>query len=751
MDPAVSERTRADDALSSAVVVDYDLAGSALAIARRGFAVFPLHTPRSDGSCTCANNECESVGKHPRTGHGVKDATKDPSKIEAWWRRHPDANIGLRVGGGYCVIDVDGQEGFDSLRTLERKLGALPETLRARTGGGGEHRFFLVPSDIAIPNRVGKLGERLDVRSGNGYVVAPPSLHASGQRYKWIEPSAPIAALPPQWLGALTSRASGGATAPADGQSPDHEFQLRPHVEVIRVARPGTNESLNRHGFIVGQLIAAGLADEAEAHAELLRAALQSGLPKVEARATLDRALLAGKTKPLSLSGFGGRPLTDLGNAERLVDRHGRSFRYVHSFGPFFIWDGARFRKDETLAIELLAKDTVRHIYAEATTVTDDEVRKAIARHARGSESMVRIKAMVRLAQSETVIAVRAGDLDTNRWKLNVVNGTVDLRTGTLLPHEPEDLITKLAPVKFDPSAKCPTFDSFLDRIMDGKTALIEFMQRAVGYMLTGLTEEQVLFFFYGTGANGKTTLLNTLLALFGDYGKQADPELLVAKRGEAHPTGVADLAGARLAVCVEVEQGKRLAEALLKQLTGGDRIKARFMHRDFFEFEPTHKLCLAANHKPVLRGMDRGLWRRIRLVPFNVTIPEDEQDKALAEKLSEELPGILAWAVRGCSEWQRVGLDPPVEVRAATEAYRDEMDTIGDFITDRCVLSANAQEETGKLRKAYERWCEDAGETPLGTRAFSQALEARGLEKGRAAKKRLRRGIRLIEEDIPF
>ena len=357
---------------------------------------------------------------------------------------------------------------------------------------------------------------------------------------------------------------------------------------------------------------------------------------------------------------------------------------------------------------------------------------------------------MVALARSHERVSVRPSDLDRDPWKLNVENGTIDLRTGKLHTHDPADLITKLAPVAYDPSATCPEFEAFLDVVMAGDADLISFLQRAVGYTLTGDVREQVLFLLYGTGANGKTTFVTTMLSVLGDYGLQAEPELLVVRRGDVHPTGVADLVGSRLAVCAEVEQGRWLAEALTKQLTGGDRIKARRMHRDFFEFDATHKLYLAANHKPVIRGTDHAIWRRILLVPFAVTIPAHKQDRDLLDKLKEELPGILAWAVRGCLEWKKSGLAPPAAVKAATDAYREEMDTLADFIADRCTIAPGAKVKVGELRKAYEEWCEKTGEKPLGARLFGQLLTARGHEPDRDGNTRYRQGIQ-VRDDVPF
>ncbi|WP_338819594.1 hypothetical protein MTCOM_10940 [Moorella thermoacetica] len=419
--------------------------------------------------------------------------------------------------------------------------------------------------------------------------------------------------------------------------------------------------------------------------------------------------------------------LTDLGNARRLIKQHGENLHYCHPWGKWLVWDGKRWKKDETGAVLRLAKDTARSIYAEAAEEPEEAIRKKIADHARKSESALRIKAMVTLAESEPGIPVLPRELDRNPWLLNVQNGTIDLRTGELWPHKREDLITKIVPVEYDSEAGCPTWLAFLDRIMAGNERLIAFLQRAAGYSLTASTQEQCFFLLHGTGANGKSVFLTTLLAVMGDYGIQAAPDLLLAKSGESHPTEVADLFGARLVVATETEAGRRLAENLVKQLTGGDRLKARFMRQDFFEFEATHKIWLATNNKPIVKGTDYAIWRRIKLIPFTVTIPTKEQDKSLPAKLRQELPGILAWAVKGCLEWQKRGLDEPQEVIAATAAYRDEQDILGSFITDCCVVNPLAKVTAKNLYKAYVDWCEENGEYPQSQRNFGMRLTERG------------------------
>jgi putative DNA primase/helicase len=300
--------------------------------------------------------------------------------------------------------------------------------------------------------------------------------------------------------------------------------------------------------------------------------------------------------------------------------------------------------------------------------------------------------------------------------------------------------------VEFQPAATCPIWLAFLERIMAGNPDLLAFLQRAVGFTLTGSVREHVLLFCYGGGANGKSTFLNTLIALLGgEYSMKAPPDLLMARGGEAHPTERADLFGRRCVVCNEADDGRRLAESLVKELTGGDSIRARRMREDFWEFNATHKLWLAANHKPIVRGTDHGIWRRIKLIPFTVTIPDDEQDKALPAKLEGELSGILNWALAGCIEWQETGLAPPADVATATSHYQQAMDVMGQFLEQRCVTAGGAEAGATSLYRAYRDWCVATGEHSLNQTRFGTELTERGFKTDRRTHGVVRLGIGLL------
>jgi len=419
--------------------------------------------------------------------------------------------------------------------------------------------------------------------------------------------------------------------------------------------------------------------------------------------------------------------LTDLGNAYRFRDQWGSDVRWCDSWGKFLVFDTVRWALDQKRKIELLGVKTVQQIYAEAAQTRDKDTRKALADHAKRSESDSKRKAM--LSSVKCLLPILPDQFDRDPWLLNVLNGTVDLRTGELRPHNREDFITKLAPVEYDAEAECPTWWKFLRRIFRDNFSLIEYVQKAIGYCLTGDTREQCLFLFYGLGANGKSTFLEVIQVLLGDYATQTNSETFMVKRHSSPISNdVADLRGARFVCAVEIELGRRMAEVLIKQMTGGDKLKARFLYSEHFEFKPEFKIFLAANHKPVIRGTDHAIWRRIHLVPFKVQIPNDEQDKRLVDKLKAELPGILNWAIEGCILWQEYGLKPPEEVQAATQEYREEMDVIGDWLAECCIVAPGAEALAADLYDSYSEWAQNNGEKrPLSQKVFGQNLTIRG------------------------
>lgn len=425
----------------------------------------------------------------------------------------------------------------------------------------------------------------------------------------------------------------------------------------------------------------------------------------------------------------GGFVDTDMANAERFAQLHANAVFHTPECG-WLIWDGKRWCNDEQGKVMRLAKQTARKIFAELEHARNAE-EKTLFKWARQSQSKDRLNAMLSLAQSEPGIPARITEFDAEPMLLNCQNGMVNLSTGELLAHDPARKHSKITPIEYDPAAKCPQWLAFLTRVMSDDDEMIDFLQRAMGYTLTGSTGEQCLFFTLGTGANGKSVFLEILLLLLAEYGTNARADTFMLKpNGGGIPNDIARLVGMRFVGISETESGQRMAESLVKDMTGGDTVTARFLHKEFFSFKPEFKLWIRGNHKPNIRGTDDGIWRRIHLIPFAVQIPPGERDGKLPEKLRAELPGILRWAVDGAMQWQRDGLRVPGKVQEATREYRTEMDRLADFIVERCTTGPTFSAFAGNLYKAYTTWCAESGEHPMSQMAFGMALGERGFSK---------------------
>jgi putative DNA primase/helicase len=663
-------------------------------------------------------------------------------------------NIGLINGeasGGLVTVDLDCPEAIALAgRFLEPTLTSgresVPDSHWWYISPGLEHREF-----EGIPKTASE-GTILELRSTDHQTVVEPSVHPSGEHYRWSR-----SGLEPLEISADALTTAGRCLAAAAliaRHLPEHRdhgggggryhyalalagYLLRHDLEpnTVEVLLKAAWDARGWHGI--------------ERHRRSSYAGIERAVRDTAEKLRRDAPATGGRTLegmvqglPRKIADFLGWArfslregrkaylCTDAGNAERLADRHGANLRYCYPWGKWLVYDGTRWCADDRGAVVRLAKDTARAIFEEAKEAADDETAKRLGKWATSSLSESKLRSMIALAQSEPGIPVLPEEMDASNDLLNVLNGTIDLRTGELREHRREDLITKLAPVEYRLDAEAPTWRAVLERVLPSPE-IRAFFKRLCGYALTGDTSEHLLPVLYGTGANGKSTVLNALMDTLDDYATQAAPDLLIATKN-SHPTELADLFGMRFVASIEVEDGRRLAESLVKQLTGGDRIKARKMRQDFWEFAPTHKVFMAVNHKPTVRGTDNAIWRRIRLIPFTETIPPVEQDKKLPEKLQAERAGILAWAVEGCLEWRREGLQAPDEVRKATGEYRAEMDVLGAFLKDCCKQGPEENEAAGDLYTAYKLWCQDGGERIETQRRFGTQLRERGFERYR-------------------
>ncbi|HEV8534859.1 MAG TPA: phage/plasmid primase, P4 family [Candidatus Limnocylindria bacterium] len=446
-------------------------------------------------------------------------------------------------------------------------------------------------------------------------------------------------------------------------------------------------------------------------------------------------------------------PCTDMGNAERLVARHGEDLRYVSTKDQWYVWDGRRWRADDVREIERRVKDTHRGIYAEAEIAEGASRRKELAAHAVRSEAASKVSAALALARSDEKIALRTEQLDADPFALNVLNGTIDLRRGELRAHRRQDLMTKVAPVEYDPDARLDLWERFLAMTFGGDSELESYVQKAAGYSATADTREEVMFAGVGPTVAGKTSFGEALGATLGDYAARVDPETFLAGRRDSGPRAdVARLEGRRLVMGVEIEEGRRLDEGLVKQLTGGDTVVARHLYRDHFEFRPVFKLWLFANERPRVSDVDDAIWRRVRLIPFVHQVPRQLRDPELKATLRDPRiagPAILAWIVAGCRRWLAEGLGAATVIDSATEHYRAQMDPVAEFIAERCVVEADAWATIEELYETYRQWASGAGERrPLSKTQFGARLERRGHAADKGAKGvRIRRGIRLADQ----
>ena len=439
-----------------------------------------------------------------------------------------------------------------------------------------------------------------------------------------------------------------------------------------------------------------------------------------------------------------GYAITDIEAADKFVQDHSEDVRYVEAWDKWAVWRGDRWVVGQRAEINSKAESTVRKFEHEALSIPNPKDREEAIRCARQLQSDSRIRAM--LNRSKGRITASPDVFDKDPWLLNTYSGTVDLKNGMLHKYERKDFLTRILPIPFlsewsesvhlgklrcELGYDCPRWMDFLNTVLQGKQPLIQYMQKVVGYCLTGDISDQSLFILYGEGGNGKTTFLETIRLLLGDYAHQTNFSAFLAQKNDKTWHELARLKGARLATAVESDLGARLNEPLIKQVTGGDKITARFLYKEFFEYTPQLKLFLATNHRPEIRGRDHAIWRRVRLIPFSARIPRKDQDPYLLPKLMEELPEILSWAVEGCLLWQDSGLEPPAEVTAATEKYKEEMDMVKQFLDDFYVLPPGKKARASELHEAYSRFCEAAGKNymKLSRKALAEELRRKGIK----------------------
>lgn len=707
---------------------------------------------------------CIPSGKRPATERGFHDATLDAGQVLTFFAGRQN-NVGVPTGSvsGGWVLDIDPDKGgTESFAQLSEGI-ELPPTPIARTGRGGLHYWFAMP-DGPVKCAVG-LMPGIDIRGDGGYVVVPPSTLPEGA-YEWLVApwDVPLATCPAELLERLEAahknrKPDGDPSSSTVGRGFDIEralqgapegardatlFQLACRLRADNVGMDSAIAMLEMAARNCNPPFDARIARQkvewvwrryAAGYSDDVKDAIAGNVPNPTSDLALVNTAHANRVTVTTDEDDQPKPIrtsmTDLGNALRLVERIKGRAHWCHAWKSWMLWDGSRWKRDETGGAPILreACSMVRGMLSESLEQTAADLAWA-----RKSNMKREITSMIELAKAQDGIPITPDELDRNHWLLNVPNGTLDLRTGELRPHSKADLITRLAGAPYNPEANIELLASFLDTITRGSRDLQRFLCKAAGYSLTGSLSEQCLFFLYGSGRNGKSTFIDAIMHAMGEYSMHTPTETLMVKRDNPGvPNDLARLKGARLVAATETEAGKRLAESLVKQLTGGDPITARFLHAEYFTYTPTFKLWISGNYKPAIRGADEGIWRRMRLVPMDVRIPDSDVDKDLPAKLQADAEAILAWMVAGTGAWLESRLVTPDEVMEATGAYRTEMDTIGQFIDD-CVQGASggAFLASGQVYKAYRTWCEEHGEHARSAKMLSQEMVARGFTLGK-------------------
>jgi putative DNA primase/helicase len=677
---------------------------AARAYAERGWAVFP----------------CQPKSKQPLTAHGFKDASTDLKQIRAWWTDCPEANVAIATGAvsSITVFDVDIKpwkdvHGDQSLLALLAEYGALPSTLYQRTWSGGlQYIFAHAPG---VRNSTSKVGPHLDIRGDGGYVIVPPSIVEEDDRfgvYAW-QNDAEVAPMP-DWL--LERVKSAGAEAAAAGSPllPQTANLLRWPNSLLGGVEEGSRDDtcwrLVRHYATKRPPLS---KDEVLRFMLIWAADCTPPFPEATVHEKVER-VFAGIESRVLLE----LPLTDAGNAERMVVLFGDRFRWVTDAGEWLAWDSRRWAPGSLERVKGYALEAARMTQAAAVRLVGDaKLKRRIIGHALSGESAGGISNAVHVAKVLPAVWVDGRTLDSRPDLLNVANGTLDLKTFELRPHDPADQLTRTMAVPYEPEATAPLWRRFLDEVFCGRQDVIDYVQRAVGYTVTGSIEEQCFFLLHGAGANGKSTFVAVITALFADYATKLDQEAILASdrnRGRGPTPELVTLIGRRLAYVDEMEESRQLDEARVKALTGSERATGRALYQNMREWTNTAKLWLDLNHLPAFRGVDAGIERRPRVIPFDRRFEEHEQDKQLVQKLLAELPGILAWVIEGCRQWHKRGLDAPDVVSIATRRYRDDNNHLPIFMEEHYVKRAGAELQVGVLKEEYERWCGQRDEEAL-------------------------------------
>lgn len=627
-------------------------------------------------------------------------------EIMEWSTLDTELNIGVVCGkiSNLTIIDIDGEEGMQSLTTLN-----LPETYRVNTGKG-VHYYFQYCNNPAVNNAV-RILPGIDVRTEGGYVVSAYSKHKTGAVYTAHDPLLPVLPFPEHIMHIFEEKAAKKAT----------ETERFDPTKLVEGSRNSTLASISGSLFKV-------LADRdlVLENIKVINSKSPDPLDDKEVETIVNSICRYNIDAPK-------RKTTDIGVAERFMDVYKDTICFNVDSGNWMIFDGKRWVAHATDKRTYMCKEIVDKTIALIRNIPneqpeDSEFRESYEKFAHQCESAGHFKAIIGLLSQNMGRSGKVFDADSTLF--NCANVTFDLKSKNYKAHDRVDMLTKISPVIYNKEADCPIWKSFLDHIFNGNASLIKYMQRAVGYTMTGDTSEQVFFTLYGSGANGKSVFLDTLRYIMGDYGQQAEFSTFLAKQDNGARNDIARMVGARFVAASESGVFKTIDDALIKDITGGKQITARFLYKEPFEFTPQMKIFLATNHKPNIHDDSNGMWRRVKLIPFTVVIPKAEQDKNLYYKLLSEASGILNWCLEGYKMWAEAGLGNCSAVEEATEEYQENMDVIGRFVSENLVVGDTKQIKSSLLYDTFVEWCKRNGETAWKHTTFSLKMADKGYKK---------------------
>ena len=676
--------------------------------------------------------------KSPYTKHGLKEATTDPTQITKWWTEHPDALVAVVCGArsGILVVDIDtggdkcGEASFASTGLK------VPETVQTRTMSGGRHLLFKYPTGVNIKNSASTcFGQDVDVRAEGGYVIFAGSVLPDGRRYEYVEglsiEEVDIAPLPDEYLKRL--------------QAPARNTQRKKATETKEGAR---NDTLFHHSV---RAVHGGLSDEEVcASAFKLNQAFDPPLDGEEVEATVENAVSYRKNNR--------RPYTDLGNAERFREVWQARVYYVKEHRTWTYFDGQRWVLDDAAAARM-AHETVRGIVREAAGGDPDDLQHAI-RWQKTSEANARIKSLLDIASQLEGLSISQEAFDTHAHLVNFTNGTIDLRGGKFRESRASDLMTRMAGCEWEQGATAPRFLQFISEVVGGDEKDAHYLKKLAGYILSGDRKEQRLQILIGDGGDGKSTFIETLKRLIGDYQTTLAATSISAQTTAAIPNDIAKLAGKRLATISELPQKLHVNTQLVKAMSGGDTMTARFLHKEFFDFQPTAQLVVATNFYPYADVEDKAYFRRLAILRFPKSFAEANPDKDLKAKLASELPGIAVWAVAGYRAYLEEGLELTCSMHFELEKYRHFTDPLTGFFENCLTVTRNGADfvPTDDIVDAATQYCRSEDRPNADKATVIRYMQRRGLERvqRRYGGKRLRgfAGLRIAkyeERDVPF